>query len=183
MTVTIKDGLFTFGTQELVEIPNDSAGLIGGIASTNDSVQKAPLGVLYRHKGNVYRYVKFDDGAAVAAVAGGVVHWLTIDPANGSFVVTSDESGSIGLNLIAGILLGVVTDQYYTWVQVGGVAMANVADSTVAGDVCISGTTDLAFDRLAADATITYKPFGVALEAKSNTTTGKAYTLLLGMIW
>jgi hypothetical protein len=189
MTVTLKDGLFTFGTQELVEIPNDSAGLIGGIASTNDATQKAPLGVLFRYKGNVYRYVLMNTGAgAVASAAGGVVHWYAIDPVNGKFTVTTDftDSGgtSVGAyNVIAGVALGVVTTGYYTWIQVAGMVMAYVADSTVAGDVCIAGSTDLYFDRIAADGTITYKPFGVALEAKSNTTSNKAYVLLLGMLW
>ena len=188
MTVTLKDGLFTFGTQELVEIPSSSAGLVGGIASTNDAVQKAPLGVLHRYKGNVYRYVLFDNGTgvqqtAVAAAAAGVVHWEAIDPANGTFTVTSAYAAALGVNLIAGILLNAVTNGYYTWIQVGGVATAYVADSTAAGDVCIYKATDLYFDRLAADATITYKPFGVALSAKDTPSTGKAYVLLLGLIF
>jgi len=188
MTVTIKDGLSTFGTQELVEIPNDKAGLIGGIASTNDSVQKAPLGILYRYKGNVYRYVLFDDGVgesqtAVASAAGGVAHWAAIDPENGTWTATSAYAATLGKNLIAGIFGGVVTQGYYTWIQVGGVATVFVADSTVAGDVCIYGGTDLYFGRIAADASITAKPFGVALEAKSNTTANKAATLLMGMIF
>jgi hypothetical protein len=184
MTVTIKDGLHTFGTQELVEIPNDLINSGGGITKTNDAVQKAPLGILFRYKGNVYRYVQHDDGtAAVATAAGGVARWKTLDPANGKFIVTSDCTDEIGLNLIAGIYGYVVTDQYYTWIQVGGVVSAFVANSTVAGDVCIDGTTDLYFDRIAADASIIYKPFGVALESKSATITNQALVLLLGMIW
>lgn len=188
MTVTTKDGLFTFGTQELVEIPSPSAGLTGGIASTNDSAQKAPLGVLYRYKGNVYRYVLFDNGVgesqtAVAAAAGGVAHWAAIDPENGSFTATSAYAAAIGKNLIAGILLNAVTQGYYTWIQVGGIVTVFVADSTVAGDVMIYSATDLYFGRIAADATITARGFGVALEAKSAITTNKASCLLLGMIF
>ena len=184
MTVTLKDGLFTFGSQEVVEVPNTSAGLVGDIASTNDAVQKAPLGILYRHKGNVYRYVQFDNGTDdVAAAAGGVAHWKSLDPANGLFIVTSSYATIVGKNLIGGILLGVVTDQYYTWIQVGGVAMCYVANSTVAGDLCIYGSTNLYFARAAADAAVVGLPFGVAMEAKSNTTSNKAYVLLLNMIW
>ena len=188
MTVTLKDGLFTFGTQELVEIPSSSAGLTGGIASTNDSAQKAPLGVLYRYKGNVYRYVLFDNGVgesqtAVAAAAGGVAHWAALDPTNGTFTATSAYAAALGKNVAAGILLNAVTQGYYTWLQVGGVATVFVADSTVAGDVMIYSATDMYFGRIAADATITAGPDGVALEAKSATTANKAACLLMGMIF
>lgn len=183
MTVTIKDGLHTFGTQELVEIPNDLINSAGGITTTNDSIQKAPLGILFRYKGNVYRYVLHYASSTVASAKGGVAHWKSIDPANGTFTVTADQSDGIGLNLIAGIFGGVVTAGYYTWIQVGGVVSSYVADNTVAGDVCISGSTDLYFARLAADASITYKPYGVALETKSATVTNQALVLLLGMIW
>ena len=193
MTVTLKDGLFTFGTQEIVEVPNESiAGVVtgvGGIANTNDATQKAPIGIMYRHKGNVYRYVLFNSGAgAVASAAGGVAHWYSLDPANGKFTVTSDQTDAGGtsaasLNTVAGIFGCSVTTGYYTWIQVGGVAMAYVADSTVAGDVCIGGGTDLYFGRIAADGSIIYEPFGVALEAKSHTTANKAYVLLMGLMF
>jgi hypothetical protein len=185
MTVTLKDGLFTFGSQEIVEVPPKlTVAASGDIAATNDATQKAPLGILYRHKGNVYRYVQFDNGGDnVAAAAGGVAHWYNLDPINGLFIVSSDYSNSVGKNLVAGILLKAVTDQYYTWIQVGGVAMAYVADSTVAGDLCIYGSTDLYFARAAVGAAVLGLPFGVALEAKSNTTANKAYVLLLNMIW
>jgi hypothetical protein len=190
MTVTIKDGLFTFGSIETSQVPPAlTVAASGDIGATNDSTQKAPLGVLYRHKGNVYRYVLMNTGAsAVASAAGAVVHWFSLDPANGLFTVVTDKTDAGGTsvdgkNLIAGIALGVVTNGYYTWIQVGGVAMAYVADSTVAGDICVYGDTDLYFARIAADAAVTALPFGVALEAKSGTTTSKAYTLLHNMIF
>ena len=187
MTVTIKDGLFTFGTQEIVEIPNDSAGLVGGIASTNDAVQKAPLGCLYRYKGNVYRYVLFDSGTgAVASAAYGVAVWKSLDPANGTFTATSAVASKIGKNIVAGIFGGSVTTGYYTWLQVGGVAMCTVADSTAVGDMMVYPSTDLTFDRLAAgtfNTTVTKIVFGIALESKAATTAGSAYVLLMGLIW
>ena len=180
MTVTIKDGLFTFGTNQIVEVPPDlSVG--GDIENTNDATQKAPLGILYRHKGNVYRYVKFDNGAAVAAAAGGVAHWDSLAPASGLFTVTSDYSEGVGKSAIAGIFQCVVTDAYYTWIQVGGVADVFVAALTAVGDVMIYNATDLYFNRCAADANVTAMPFGVALEGVGQD--NKALVLLMNLIW
>lgn len=188
MTVTLKDGLFTFGTNEVVQIPPDLvASPYGSIANTNDAEQKAPLGVLYRHKGNVYRYVKFENGVsgqqtAVAAAAGGVLHWYDLDPPNGKFTATSCYAAVIGKNLVAGICLCVVTQGYYTWIQVGGVhLLVMVSSSNAAGDVMIYGSTDLTFGRCAADANVTGMPFGVALAVDSPT--GFGPVLLMNMIW
>jgi hypothetical protein len=190
MTVTLKDGLFTFGSQEIVEVPptmNISGAYPGDIATTNDATQKAPLGTLYRHKGNVYRYVLFENGAngqqtAVAAVAGGVVHWYSLDPANGLFTVTSAYAAAKGKNLLAGVLLGVVTQGYYTWIQVGGVALlAGVDASTAAGEIMIYSSTNQRFGRCAVDAALVGLPFGVALAVDAPTNFGPV--LLHNMIW
>lgn len=184
MTVTLKDGLHTFGANEIVEVP--PALTVGGdIQNTNDSAQKAPLGVLYRHKGATYRYVLVDTGTTPVATAdGGVAWWHDLDPVNGKFEVTSayaDRLGATnGKNLLAGIFRCVVTDGYYTWIQVGGVCDCKVDTSTVAGDVMIYSTTDLTFGRIAADAAITAIPYGVALEAD---TAGVGSVLLLNMIF
>lgn len=191
MTVTIKDGLFTFGSVETSEVPPvlPVSATYGDIKATNDSAQKAPLGVLYRHKGNVYRYVLMNTGAsAVASAAGGVVHWYALDPANGKFTVTTDKTdaggtSADGKSLLAGITLGIVTNGYYTWVQVGGVASVFVAGSTVVGDVMIYSDTDLYFNRCAADAAVTALPYGVALESKSATISNQATCLLHNMIF
>lgn len=186
MTVTIKDGLFTFGSQEIVEVPpTTSSG--GDIATTNDATQKAPLGILYRHKGNIYRYVKLDTGAgkaqsAVACAAGGVLHWEALDPENGVFTVTSAYAAALGKSCIAGIALMAVTNLYYTWIQVGGVhLLVGVDSSTAIGDVMIYSSTDLRFGRCAADAHVTGMPFGVALGVDSPTNFGPV--LLMNMIW
>lgn len=173
------DSLSAFGNAQIVEIPPDlSVG--GGIANTNNATAKVPLGTLYRYKGNVYRYVKFDNGGHnVAAIAGGPVHWKTLDPAAGTFTVTSDYTDSLmNVNAVAGIILSVVTDLYYTWIQVGGVALAKSHASQVAGDVAIGASTDLVFGRIAADGTLTSVPFGVAIENLSATEANKANTIL-----
>ena len=181
MTVTLKDGLFTFGSQEIVEVP-PKLTVGGDIENTNDSTQKAPLGILYRHKGAVYRYVKFDNGRSdVAAVAGGVLHWEALDPANGIFTATSEYADGLGKSCLAGIILCVVTNGYYTWIQVGGKVNAKVAASTAVGDVMIYSATDLTFGRCAADANITGLPYGVALDGIDQY--NKANVLLLNMIF
>jgi hypothetical protein len=167
MTIQLKDGLFTFGSNEIVEVPPDlSVG--GGIANTNDAVQKAPLGTLLRFKGQVYRYVKVD-AVSVAAAANGVVYWHELDLSDeGKFEVCTAYAlrmgATNGWNLIAGILGCAVTHGHYTWIQVGGVADCLVDRATDVGDLMIYSTTDLTFGRDAADANSTAIPFGVALE-------------------
>jgi hypothetical protein len=175
------DSLAAFGNAQTVEIPPDLiASPYGGIKNTNDATAKNPLGTLYRYKGNVYRYVKFDNGGHnVAALSGGVTFWKALDPSAGTFTVTSDETDTLAnINGVSGIILNAVTDAYFTWIQVGGVALAKSHASQVAGDIAIGATTDLVFGRIAADGTLTSVPYGVAIEALSTTEAGKAYTIL-----
>jgi hypothetical protein len=120
------DGLFLFGSDQTAEVPSSPG-------TANHATAKAPLGALYRENGKIWRYVKFD-AQGVAAVAIGVVHWYALDPANGVFTVTTDMSDGIGKNLVAGVLGCVVTDGYYTWIQVGGVASALIDFTVLPGD-------------------------------------------------
>ena len=176
----MSEGLFTFGTLETVEIPSAGPG------AANDAVAKAPLGVLYRHKGNVYRYVLFDNGAGnVAAAVGAVAYWKALDPSNALlplFTVTGDISDAIGsgVNMVAGVMGNIVTDLHYTWIQVGGVVTALTAASTAAGDGVIHGT-DNTFGRQAAGSYVN-QSFGTALDAR-NTTAGTNSVLLQNLIW
>jgi len=172
------DGLFTFGTLETVEIPYAGPGY------ANDATAKAPLGVLYRHEGNVYRYVQFDNGTdAVAAAVSKVAYWKTLAPASGSFVVTCDVSSAIvsGVNLVAGVLGCTVTDLYYTWIQVGGVVDAVCAASVVAGDKLTYGA-DGAFARNAAGTDLPDAVYAIALETV-DITTYIGSVLLQNLIW
>ncbi len=174
------DGLFTYGTLETVEVPGSGASP----KTANDATAKAPLGVLYRHKGNVYRYVKFDNGTDnVAAAANKVAYWLALDPEAGTFTVTCDVSSAIGAgkNLVAGVLGAVVTDAYYTWIQVGGVTDAVLVASVVAGDKLIYGA-DGAFARNAAGTDLPDVVFAVALETVDPTSLVGS-VLLQNLIW
>ena len=166
MTTYKPDGLFAFGNAEIVELPVNDARP----DTANDASQKAPLGTLYRYKGNLFRYVKFDSGSGtVAALQYGVAHWKTLDPSVGSFTVTSDQTDAIGgINTVAGILGAVVTTAYYTWIQVGGYATVLCAASMVAGDVGIGYATDLQLNRIAAGASITSCLFGIATGTRNN---------------
>ena len=71
--------------------------------------------------GKTYIYVRFDNGAGnVASANGGAAYWKTY----ASGIVTSDKTDSeVGATIplgCAGIFQGVVTDQYYTWLQKRG---------------------------------------------------------------
>ena len=166
MTIYKPDGLFAFGNAQTVELPINGARP----DTANDATQKAPLGTLYRFKGNLFRYVLFNSGTnAVAAVQYGVAHWLAagLDPSVGLFTVTSDHLSALGgVNTVAGILGAVVTSGNYTWVQVGGIATAKCAVSFVAGDVAVGGATDLTFTRIAADSSITSISYGTATASR-----------------
>lgn len=182
MTVTAPDGLFTFGTLETVERQNEK---LGGIEATNDATPKAPLGVLYRHGGKVYRYVKHSvvTDTTVLSAAKGVAHWRLLDPPNGVFTVSSDKSDSIGgINTVAGIYGGVVTNNYYTWIGVGGVFDVLGAAGTVAGDKLIGSTVDLHFGRIAAGTAPTDVVYGVAL-ATIDPTALNVKALLQNLLW
>lgn len=88
--------------------------------------------------GKVYRLVQFDNGSGnVAAAAGAAAYWKT----KASYIVTSDITDEqMGGNSFAGIFTEVATDQYYTWIQIGGIATGVSVDSgTATGDVLTAG--------------------------------------------
>ncbi len=126
------------------------------------------LGAIVRFEGNLYRYCLHNEGAgAVATVAGGVAHWFALDPESGIYTVTGDQSDTLGtINAVAGIYGTVITNGNFCYVQVGGVATANTAASTVAGDLCIGSTTDLVFGRIASGVAPTGVVFGKAISAR-----------------
>jgi hypothetical protein len=118
-----------------------------GIEHQNDSSAKNPVGCIHRFNGNVYRYVKFDNGDGnVSTVAGAPAYWYDLAPANAAatqpvFTVTSDYSYGKGANAVAGAFLHAAqTDGCYIWIQVAGVVVsAPVDSSTVAGSRHLGG--------------------------------------------
>lgn len=97
--------------------------------------------------GNIYRFVKFTEGG-VTAVAGAPCMWLGI--AGGTVVADCDESG-VGTEStgFAGVLLSVVTANYYCWILVNGfydnlkgdTAIAKGEPLKVGADIFDTGTT------------------------------------------
>ena len=75
----------------------------------------AAMGTKYETgEGKTYRYVKFED--AVTYVAGQCVWWND----RATYTVTNDESGAEDDSILAGIVAGVPTQNYYGLIQTGG---------------------------------------------------------------
>ena len=95
-----------------------------------------------------YKYVQYSTGAGtVAAAAGNVAYYQKIATAGvGAVIVTSDLSDSDEVG--AGVLQAALTDDYYGWVRVAGVATLTTA-LTAGGDgdpLTATGATDGTLD-------------------------------------
>ena len=90
------------------------------ISNGGDSVAKFQPGYRYHYGDNEFAYLKFDNGAAVASVAGGAVYWKN----RVTGVVTSDKTdnqeGAAVPAGVAGIAQGVITDLNYAFFVTGG---------------------------------------------------------------
>lgn len=76
------------------------------------------IGTLY---GGVYQYVRFRT-TATAAPARGLIAFWDISVAENLYQVTNDESGVLGAQGWAGIVLNAVTRGYYGFIQIEGKA-------------------------------------------------------------
>jgi hypothetical protein len=137
-------------------------------ASTNDATVTHTVGGLYTNgeAGKVFRYVQFKD--AVTYAAGQV---CTLANAAGT-AVTNDISGgsSIG-SVVGGICQGVMTADYYGFVQVAGyyatVKTSGADDIAIGEAVFVHGSTDGTCDGASAS-TFSTGNFGVAVAADSD---------------
>ncbi len=113
----------------------------GTVASGDSGPWFGQLGQVVEDSGKCYRLVQFDNGTGdVASTVGGVAHWKT----RASYIVTSDQTDAQGsLNSVAGGFLGVITDQYYCFVQLGGLQAVTTDTTQAAGVALIASTTDL----------------------------------------
>lgn len=106
-----------------------------------------------------YQYVQFDNGTDNTALAAGepVGYEITDQTA-----VRRDLSDTVA-NLIAGVALNVITDQYFGWIQTWGhnanVLMNNDDDAAVGMSVIWSA--DGVCDTVAAGTASTYRPLGI----------------------
>lgn len=144
-----------------------------GFTSANDATDLNEVGaIMWGADGKAYRYVQVEDAALAA---NDVVEY---SDATGT-EVTKDVSGgsSIG-RAFAGVALGTVTDAYYTWVQVKGLATCKVAANTavLAGARVKTGTADGCVATYAATTGSEDYSFGTAL-ANDTATTSAAGTV------
>jgi hypothetical protein len=95
----------------------------------NDPLPKCQPGAVQYFNGAFYKYVQFDNGTGnVASVAGNAAFAMLTR----TFKVTSDKTScehgaSVGSGVV-GVFMGVVTDLYYTWIQMSGVVESLLVD-------------------------------------------------------
>ena len=101
------------------------------------------IGTLRFEGARVFKWVKYNDGTAVPAVAGNAVVYhgddaVTLDVAA---EVTSDYAA--GAAIVAGVLMAAPLDTQFGWIQIKGIVVMNLAlDSGLDGNNLIVGTTD-----------------------------------------
>lgn len=138
-----------------------------GFASANDATDLNEVGaIMYGTDGKAYRYVQVEDAALAANDV------LEIANTNAT-EVTKDVAGGSSLgHAFAGVALGTVTDAYYTWVQIKGVATCKVAANTAvaAGDRVYTGTADGCVAAYTATTSSIDYTFGMAVSADTATT-------------
>lgn len=130
------------------------------------------VGMVIQDSDKVYRLVKFDNGGHnVASAANGVAHWKD----RSTFTVTSDcTDAEMVNNGVAGIFLGVLTDGYYGFVQIGGLATFTTGGGVSKGDAVVSKGVDLT--GITMDA-VNQVPFAVA-NVDDEPTYGTGYLIL-----
>jgi hypothetical protein len=88
----------------------------------NDPLPRAQPGAIQNFNGNWYRYVKHNNGAGnVATTSGHPAFWFAKATGEVTSDKTSCQHGASNASGACGVYLGVVTDGYYTWVQVTGI--------------------------------------------------------------
>lgn len=130
------------GRGSFFPVQTHDLGPTGSFASFNEATlpHAGKLGSVVEDNGKVYRLVQHSDGTgAVATASGWVAHWE--DKAN--FLVTSDQTDAeTAIAGVAGAYLGVVTDQNYCWIQIGGDGPCGTSAAGAIGDPLSGGTTD-----------------------------------------
>jgi hypothetical protein len=109
-----------------------------------------------------YQYVQFDGGTApITAVAGATACWTSATWLG--YRVTTDLSDTKA-NLAAGVLLAVLTDEYYGWVQTRGYnsSLLTNGDNDIASGDQVWVVGDGTLDSTAAGTAPTYRPVAVA---------------------
>lgn len=151
--------------------------LSGAITDISETAQHTP-GKLYISKdGKIYKYVQFDNGAGnVASAANNLAYYKD----STMLVVTSDYSDA-NASQVAGVFLGVVTDQYYCWIQIGGVATLSCSTSNPTDGAYLKAVST---DGKVNTASLTYfsQIIAIALAAALTTTGYNVTAKLRGLI-
>ena len=143
------------------------------LTSLGDVTAKLPVGTYGEFDGKIYRYVKFDNGTAVAAAAGSLCYWKN----EATFVVTSDysDAGTL-LNNVCGVFMSILVDDTYGWIQVNGRRLyVLVASSPDEGEALIASSTDGVAVEIALGTAPTNKVVGYALADDIGTTGVETY--------
>ena len=138
-----------------------------GFTTANDVTDLNQVGsVMYDgSNGNVYRYVQVED---MALAAYDVVAYAN---ATGTEVTQDRAGGSAISRDFAGVALNTITDAYFGWVQIKGLATCRVLQNTAvaAGNRVMLHTTDDGGVIVATTSNARFT-FGVALGADTATT-------------
>ena len=111
------------------------------------------IGVIRFDGARVFKWVKYNSGTGpVAAVAGNTVVYHGDDAVvlDVACEVTMDYTD--GDDLVAGVLMAIIANGEFGWIQIKGIAVLTTAlDSGADGDPLIVGTTDGTLAVIAAD--------------------------------
>jgi len=128
----------------MAEKQTGSALFYGDAVSATGSTQLYPLGTRREEEGKTYRYVKYDNGSAVAAVSGGLCARVSAAIGSGTWQVTMDISAS-SVNLCAGVMQSVIGDAEFGWILTKGESALNTpsgTDDIAKGDLLVHSGTD-----------------------------------------
>jgi len=145
-----------------------------GFTEANDATDLNQVGTIMEDasNGKAYRYVQVEDGALAA---NDVVEYAN---ATGTEVSKDVSGGSVVGRQFAGVAVNTLTDGYYGWVQVKGLATCKVAANTavLAGARVVTGSADGVVSTQAATTGSEDYSFGMAL-ANDTATTSAAGTV------
>lgn len=138
------------------------------IGSANDATDLNQVGAIFIDgaTGNTYKYQQVEDAALA------VNEVLEYANATGTEVTKDVSGGSSVGRAFAGVALNTVTDAYYTWVQIGGIATCKVAANVAvtAGQRVKTGSADGCVSAYAATTGSEDYSFGMALSTDTATT-------------
>lgn len=117
-----------------------SAGTLVNTAAANSNYVQ---GRIYRYGDKAFRYVQFLDAVAYAV---GQPVFVDASVTTIPSVVTNDvsEAASATKPVVAGVCLGVQTENYYGWIQTRGIGtvLHNNDDDAAIGDIVIATAAD-----------------------------------------